>query len=119
MRKTRLSICLRRALAGLTLIATSGLAAAQQAPASGSASTEAESTSADKLETVEVKGEIVYRDRSEAIAPTLSYDLEYQGNPRAFPRAWLVTQVEGFAGPLPSEPRAAAPRRRDIVAPAG
>ena len=77
MRKTRLSICLRRALAGLTLIATSGLAAAQQAPASGSASTEAESTAADKLETVEVKGEIVYRDRSEAIAPTLSYDLEY------------------------------------------
>lgn len=51
------------------------LAAALAAPLCAQAATEAKD--APQLERVEVIGEIVYRDRTEATAPVLSYDLEY------------------------------------------
>ncbi len=68
MRPSLLSLALVHALASLAFSAT--------AHADASAPKE-EATKPEALEAIEVKGEIVYRDRSEAIAPTLSYDLEY------------------------------------------
>lgn len=76
MHHTRLSISLRHALAGLALIGVANIANAQ----SGTVAPELSTTTpakANELEPIEVKGEIDYRDRSDAIAPTLSYDLEY------------------------------------------
>lgn len=66
MRKTMLALGLAQAL---TFPFTSGVAFADT-------TTDADAA-AEALEAVEVKGEIIYRDRSDAIAPTLSYDLEY------------------------------------------
>lgn len=68
MRPSLLSLALVQAFAALAASATVQADAA--APAE-------EANRPEKLAAVEVKGEIVYRDRSEAIAPTLSYDLEY------------------------------------------
>jgi outer membrane receptor protein involved in Fe transport len=68
MRKTLLA----RALAGLVLAPAVSIAAAQSAtPAPASPD-----GAADALDTVVVRGEAVYRDRSDAPA-TLAYDLEY------------------------------------------
>ena len=54
------------------------LAAALAAPVVfAQAATTTEAKNAPELERVEVIGEIVYRDRTEATAPVLSYDLEY------------------------------------------
>lgn len=51
------------------------LAAALAAPLSAHAATDAKD--APQLESVQVVGEIIYRDRTEATAPVLTYDLEY------------------------------------------
>lgn len=64
MQKTTQSIALARAIAA-SLFAT-GIANAQQTADSSAA-----------LETVTVTSPIIYRDRTEATAPTLVYDLEY------------------------------------------
>ena len=68
MRPSLLSLALAHALASLAF------STAVQADA---AAPKEEAAKPETLEAVEVKGEIVYRDRSDAIAPTLSYDLEY------------------------------------------
>ena len=68
MRQSLLSLALVQALASLAF--SHGVHAQEAAAKTEDARTE-------KLEAIEVKGEIVYRDRSDAIAPTLSYDLEY------------------------------------------
>jgi outer membrane receptor protein involved in Fe transport len=72
MKPNRLAASLRLALAG-ALAATAGSAAAQSAPETPDG---AEAASR-KLDAIVVQAAITYRDRSEAIAPTLSYDLEY------------------------------------------
>ena len=53
------------------------LAAALAAPVVFAQAATPEAKNAPELERVEVIGEIVYRDRTEATAPVLSYDLEY------------------------------------------
>ncbi len=68
MRKSLLSLALAQVLAGAVF---SPIVQADAATKNASANPPGE------LEAVEVKGEIVYRDRSDAIAPTLSYDLAY------------------------------------------
>lgn len=75
MKKNVLAASLSRALAGALLVATLP-ALAQTVPATpdGGDGRRGEAT---QLEAVEVKGEIVYRDRTADTAPVLSYDLEY------------------------------------------
>lgn len=73
MTKTLLAIGLSRALTGTALFAAAGVALAQT-PTTAVAAAASE---ARDLDTVVVQGEIVYRNRTEAVAPTLSYDLEY------------------------------------------
>jgi TonB-dependent receptor len=69
MTKHPIASRLSLAIAG-ALLASAGLAAAQDAaPAPDGAVRE--------LDAIVVQGEIVYRDRSTDVAPTLSYDLEY------------------------------------------
>jgi outer membrane receptor protein involved in Fe transport len=68
MRQSLLSLALVQALASLAFV--------QGVHAQGAAARKDEAGT-EKLEAIEVKGEIIYRDRSDAIAPTLSYDLEY------------------------------------------
>ena len=68
MHKTRLATAL--AVTALASPFTSAVAFAQALPA-------ADEGNAVELDRVVVDGEIVYRDRTDAIAPTLSYDLEY------------------------------------------
>ena len=53
------------------------LAAALAAPLAYAQAAAAEAKDATQLDRVEVVGEIVYRDRTEATAPVLTYDLEY------------------------------------------
>ncbi len=67
MKKNLLATSLSRALAGALVFATG--AAAAQAPATPDASTA-------QLDAIEVRGEIIYRDRAEEPA-TLVYDLEF------------------------------------------
>lgn len=68
MRQSLLSLALIQALASFAF--APGVHAQDAAATKDEAGTE-------KLEAIEVKGAIIYRDRSDAIAPTLSYDLEY------------------------------------------
>ena len=70
MKKNALAIGLARAIACATLLPA--VALAQTAP-DGSA----DAADTKQLDTLVVQGEIVYRNRSEEIAPTLVYDLEY------------------------------------------
>lgn len=92
MRNNLLATSLSRALAGATMLAAAHAAIAQDAPpvtvpspheasagqaGAAQASLPAAVTSAIELDSVVVHGEIVYRDRSDALAPTLSYDLAY------------------------------------------
>lgn len=65
MRRTKLATCVSHAL---TVAAVVGLAAG---PA------RAQETEPQQLDTLVVNGQIIYRDRSESVAPVLSYDLEY------------------------------------------
>ncbi len=53
------------------------LAAALAAPLASAQAAATEAKGAAQLDRVEVVGEIVYRDRTEATAPVLTYDLEY------------------------------------------
>ena len=53
------------------------LAAALAAPLASAQAAATEAKDAPQLDRVEVVGEIVYRDRTEATAPVLTYDLEY------------------------------------------
>lgn len=73
MNKNRLASGIARALAGAMAMGVAGLAAAQ-ATAPQTPDGEAASRQLDKIV---VQAEIAYRDRTDAIAPTLSYDLEY------------------------------------------
>ena len=54
-----------------------GLAALAVTPAAAQTATAAAAPAPAQLDRVEVVGEIVYRDRTEATAPVLSYDLAY------------------------------------------
>jgi outer membrane receptor protein involved in Fe transport len=72
MKKQILVVALSKALATSLLIA--GNVQAQTAPAPATPSDGNGSADIDK---VVVQGEIVYRDRTDAVAPTLSYDLEF------------------------------------------
>lgn len=71
MSKRKKAAALPQALAIALLASASGHGMAQTAPA-----TEA-SADAQDLDKIVVPGQIIYRDRTDAIAPTLSYDLEY------------------------------------------
>jgi outer membrane receptor protein involved in Fe transport len=73
MKPNRLAAGLTRALGGLVLAGGSAAAAAQ-APVPATPDT---GDAARRLDAIVVQAEIAYRDRSDAIAPTLSYDLEY------------------------------------------
>ncbi len=64
---------LARALSLALLAGAAGAATAQ----SGSPLPDGSESASRKLDAIVVQGEIAYRDRSDAIAPTLSYDLEY------------------------------------------
>jgi outer membrane receptor protein involved in Fe transport len=72
MQKNILAMSLSRALAGALLIAASGSALALDGVVDAGAN-----DAAKQLDTLVVHGQITYRDRTDAIAPTLSYDLEY------------------------------------------
>ncbi|RDZ26496.1 TonB-dependent receptor plug domain-containing protein [Lysobacter silvisoli] len=74
MNHTPLAAGLARALAGAALFAATGAAFAQ-APMTAAAA--APAADARDLDAVVVEGQIVYRNRTDALAPTLSYDLEY------------------------------------------
>ncbi len=76
MKKNLLALSLARALGG-TLILAAGSAAWAQDTASADAADGRDVSERKSLETIVVQGEIVYRDRTDDIAPTLSYDLEY------------------------------------------
>ncbi len=67
---------LKQAIA-FALISGAAFSAAAQSSSIESNSNLPSADSATTLETIEVKGKVIYRDRTEAIAPTLSYDLEY------------------------------------------
>lgn len=71
MIKRKKAAALPQALAIALLASASGHGMAQTAPA-----TEANADARD-LDKIVVPGQIIYRDRTDAIAPTLSYDLEY------------------------------------------
>lgn len=68
MQRNFLYTAVRRALPSLVLLAGGATAMAQPA---------ADPKDATELDAVKVEGAIVYRDRTEATAPVLSYDLSY------------------------------------------
>lgn len=76
MRKNILALSLARALGGIALVGASSLAMAQvntvEQAVPGS-----EKQDTKELDAVVVQGKIVYRTRTDDVAPTLSYDLEY------------------------------------------
>ncbi|MBP6797519.1 MAG: TonB-dependent receptor [Luteimonas sp.] len=74
MTRHALAIGLSRALACAFLLPASGAFAAQTAATDASAATASEPK---ELDAVVVQGEIAYRNRTDDIAPVLSYDLEY------------------------------------------
>ena len=74
MKKTLLASSLSRVLAGAAFTTFCAAAAAQAPPPATPDSADAASR---KLDQIVVQAAIAYRDRSDAIAPTLSYDLEY------------------------------------------
>jgi outer membrane cobalamin receptor len=73
MKKNLLAASLSRALAGALLLSASSHVLAQGV----SEPLINEDDVARQLDPVVVQGQIIYRDRTDAIAPTLSYDLEY------------------------------------------
>lgn len=72
MTQTLLATSLAKALACLMLLPLATDAAAQDA-----ATPDDPGDGAKQLDTIVVQGEIVYRNRTDATAPVLSYDLEY------------------------------------------
>ncbi len=76
MNKNLIALSVSRILAGSMLIVAGDSAIAQQSNGVEAAGDSSESER-KSLETIVVQGEIVYRDRTADIAPTLSYDLEY------------------------------------------
>lgn len=72
MRKTLLARRVAQALATVVTLGSAGLAAAQAQPAPMP-----DGSTAQSLDRIVVQGQITYRDRADAIAPTLVYDLEY------------------------------------------
>ncbi len=71
MKRNLLAMRLSQALVCAVMVPATGGAFAQQSPG-------ADVTSAPKqLDAIVVQGEIAYRNRTDDIAPTLSYDLEY------------------------------------------
>ena len=68
MKKNLLATSLSRALAGAFVIAAGSAAAQSTAPMAPDAATQ--------LDAIEVRGEIIYRDRADEPA-TLVYDLEF------------------------------------------
>src|SRR5688572_19852560 len=79
MQKHLLAAALLRAIAAVSL-ALPANAMAQTETATTSAGATASFDSADAatdLDSIVVTGEIAYRDRTDAIAPVLSYDLDY------------------------------------------
>lgn len=71
MKRNALAASLAQALFCAALLPASFAAAQNQAPDAGTAG------DPKQLDTVVVQGEIAYRDRTDDIAPTLVYDLEY------------------------------------------
>jgi len=71
-KRTALATCLAQALACVVLVPLGGVALAQDAATGAQTPGDAK-----QLDTVVVQGEIVYRNRTDDIAPVLSYDLEY------------------------------------------
>jgi len=76
MKKCTLAASLSRALAAALLVSASQHVLAQTTTPAGPADT-VPGTEPKQLDTIVVPGQIVYRDRTDDIAPTLSYDLEY------------------------------------------
>ncbi len=76
MHKTRLAAALTRALAAAALLSTLSPALALDSP-SGSMTADLAAAEAKELDRIVVMPEIVYRNRTDDIAPVLSYDLEY------------------------------------------
>ena len=76
MTHTLLAIGLARAFA-TTLLITGSVAVMAQATVSADADQGSDVDQRKSLDAIVVQGEIVYRDRTPDIAPTLSYDLEY------------------------------------------
>ena len=76
MRKNILAMSLTRALSAVALLGMSGLATAQSNMAE-QISPGPEPKETTELDAVVVQGKIVYRTRTDDVAPTLSYDLEY------------------------------------------
>jgi outer membrane receptor protein involved in Fe transport len=74
MRKNILATSRARALAGALVIGPVGSAFAQATPESA---TMPDGSTPESLDRIVVQGQITYRDRADAIAPTLAYDLEY------------------------------------------
>jgi TonB-dependent receptor len=70
MKKNVLTACLSHALACTLLVSLPAAAMAQAEAPDGA-------RDAKQLDTIVVQGEIAYRDRTDDIAPTLVYDLEY------------------------------------------
>lgn len=70
MKKNVLTACLSHALACTLLTSLPAVAMAQAEAPDGA-------SDAKQLDTIVVQGEIAYRDRTDDIAPVLSYDLEY------------------------------------------
>lgn len=78
MRRTALATGLANALFCMGLLHTSFSAAAQaQAPDGATTAADPAPAEPKQLDTIVVQGEITYRNRTEDIAPVLSYDLEY------------------------------------------
>ncbi|MGH8105360.1 MAG: TonB-dependent receptor plug domain-containing protein, partial [Arenimonas sp.] len=76
MRKNILALSLARALSGMAMACVGSVALAQSS-ATEQTSPDAGTQEATDLDTVNVQGKIIYRTRTDATAPTLSYDLEY------------------------------------------
>ena len=72
MKKNLLAASLSQALTCAMLISIPTIAVAQTEPQMPDGASEAK-----QLDTIVVQGEITYRDRTDDIAPVLSYDLEY------------------------------------------
>jgi outer membrane receptor protein involved in Fe transport len=71
MKRNPLAMRLSQVLACAVMMPVSGGAFAQQSPGAGAAS------EPKQLDAIVVQGEIAYRNRTDDVAPTLSYDLEY------------------------------------------
>ncbi|MCL6714039.1 TonB-dependent receptor [Pseudomonas sp. R2.Fl] len=77
MKRTALAIGLSQALLCAGMISAIPLARAQAMPDGGVGASAAPAEDPKQLDTIVVQGEIAYRNRTDDISPTLSYDLEY------------------------------------------